>query len=256
MDGLSGNSVLRYLIATPQRRDDGLNLRAWFAFYVLYLAGICCMAHWGFAAYAAGAAWGKTVWLLAVYIFYFSVVCTYIPLPTLWLILLLASPAGGLTALDQFWRVIAVTACGSLATGISNTNEYYFISYLLRLGRIHRIRETKVYQWAREQFHYRPFLILVLFNILPMAVDPARWMAIISRYSRPRFFLAQWLGRFIRYIVFALCGAWFQVTLLQSLLVTVVVTLCSAVIMLVQRIRQRRVQDTVMPSGVASPVKG
>lgn len=241
---MSRHSVLRYLFATPQRRDDALNLRAWFAFYVVYLAVLCFMSNWGYLRYAdTQVPWAWAVWLLGLYMFYFSLACTYIPFPTVPAILFLASPVGGLTALGPVWRVVAVAGLGSLATAVSHTNEYHVLSYLLRLGKVHRIKETRVYLWAERYFKIWPFMLLVVFNVIPFPADPARWLAILSRYSRRRYFLSQWIGRFIRYAAMAAAAASLKFNVFQILLITVLLILLSLVGVLVQRTRQRPVQD-------------
>jgi membrane protein YqaA with SNARE-associated domain len=196
--------TVRYLIATPQRTDDGLHIRRWFIFFCLFLATTALLSHWGLSCYSdSGNQWCKMLWLLCLYVFYFAIACTYVPLPTVWFVLYLASPTDGLTMLPTAMRIFTVAGIGALATAISHLNEYHTLAYLLRLGKVHKIRETRVYRWAEGQFKTWPFMLQVALNIVPVPADPVRWLAIFSRYPLAKYFLAQWLGRFIRYGIMA-----------------------------------------------------
>lgn len=208
--------TVRYLIATPQRMDDGLHMRRWFAFFCLFLAAVALASNWGLSCYSdSGTPWGRTIWLLCLYVFYFAIACTYVPLPTVWFVLFLASPVDGLTMLPTPARIFAVAAIGALATAVSHVNEYHTLAYLLRLGKVHKIRETRVYHWAEGQFKIWPFMLQVTLNIVPVPADPIRWLAILSGYPLIKYFLAQWLGRFIRYGIMAGMAVWLGLNLKQ-----------------------------------------
>ncbi len=234
-------NILRFLFATPQRKEDRLQIRAWFVFYVLYMIAVCFISNWGFLhSVNPDMPWARTVWFLGLFVFYFSLACSYIPLPTAWLVLLLASPAGGLTILPPFWRIMAVAGLGALATGISHVNEYHFLVYLLRLGKIHLIKETRIYRWAEKQFQFWPFGLQVLFNIFPVPADPSRWLAALSGYPLTKFFFAQALGRFVRYGVLAVVAESLKLTLVQVIIVSAALIVLSFAAVTVQRFRQKR----------------
>ena len=207
--------LVEFIVATPAVKRDRLNMRAWFAAFCMYLAALAVVSLGAFDRYSdTGSDWGRAVWLFGLYLFYFSLACTFVPIPTSWFILFLASPVGGLP-LGALWRVMVVAALGALATGVSHVNEYHVISYLLRLGRIHRVKETRIYQWSERQFVISPFLLQVAFNVIPAPADPVRWLAAIYGYPLGRFFLAHSLGRFIRYSLMALAAEVLELTLWQ-----------------------------------------
>ncbi|NLE30569.1 MAG: hypothetical protein GX629_12965 [Phycisphaerae bacterium] len=207
---------MRYLIATPQRTDDGLHMRRWFAFFCLFLAAVTIGSHWGFSCYSTGGGeWGRTIWLICLYVFYFAIACTYVPLPTVWFVLFLASPNDGLTMLPTGMRIFMVAGVGAFGSAVSHLNEYHTLAYLLRLGKAHKIRETRVYRWSEKQFQTWPFMLQVVLNIVPVPADPVRWLAILSGYPLGKYFLAQWLGRFVRYGIMAGMSVWLGLNLKQ-----------------------------------------
>jgi membrane protein YqaA with SNARE-associated domain len=203
---------------------DRLNLRAWFALYCVYMTVVVLLSLWGCRSFTeSGTTWGEVVCWVGMYVFYFSLACTFVPLPTSWFVLFLASPQGPLD-LNPIFRVALVAAIGGAATGIAHLNEYHVISYLLQLGKIHRVRETRIYIWAENIFKTSPFMLQMWFNVVPVPADPVRWLAIIYRYPRVKFFLAHASGRTIRYGVLAVAAVIFalsarQIVIIQMLLV-------------------------------------
>ncbi len=243
---MRAREVIQYLFATPQRKDDKLNMRLWFVLYVLYMVVVTVVTQYAFVRYSdTYQPSAKTIWYLGLYMLYLSLACTYIPLNTGILVLLLASPDGGLTAISPFWRVMAVAGLGALATAISHLNEYHLITYLLRLGRAYKIKQTRIYLWAERHFSRWPFVLLVIFNVLPLPADPIRWLAIISQYSLTKYFLAQWVGRFIRYAILATVAKSLKLTFVQIIIICTALFVISGLIALVQRFRQRGVESNV-----------
>jgi membrane protein YqaA with SNARE-associated domain len=189
----------------PSREVRGL--RRWFLFYAVWLTGLCLLALWAQDQHAAGMAHAQKLWLAAVYLFYLSLCCTFFPLPTAWIVMLLASREASL--LDAVgWRVLAVTTLGALATGIANLTEYHIWTVALRYRQVNRVRETRLFRWAGRWFHTSPFAVLVGFSFIPLPVDVIRWLAVACRYSRWRFFWAYFLGRWVRYGLLALSTVW------------------------------------------------
>ncbi|UCG33391.1 MAG: hypothetical protein JSU68_01925 [Phycisphaerales bacterium] len=182
-------------------------LRRWFLFYAVWLTGLCLLALWAQDQYAAGMAAAQKLWLAAVYLFYLSLCCTFFPLPTAWIVMLLASREASL--LDSVgWRVLAVTTLGALATGIANLTEYHVWTVALRYRHVNRVRETRLFRWASRKFQVSPFAVLVGFSFVPIPVDVIRWLAVACCYSRWRFFWAYFLGRWVRYGLLALGTVW------------------------------------------------
>lgn len=231
---------LKFIFATPNTKRDRLNLRAWFALFCLYLTAVALISLWGFDRFSeTGSAQGRMVWWLGLYVFYLSLACTFVPLPTSWFVLFLASPLGPLgLALGPIERVLLVAAAGAFATAVAHVNEYHLICYLLRLGRAHRITETRIYKWAERIFTLSPFLLQVSFNMVPIPADPARWLAIIHGYPLTKFFLAHWLGRFIRYGLMALVAEVLELSVVQIVVIQVLLLIIVVLKILLQRMRQ------------------
>lgn len=184
-----------------------INLRAWFVVFLLWMGGLTLGAKWGLNVGAGGAPLGLATWLLCLYAFYLSLCCVFFPLPTSGAVLLMASDvAAAEVGIHGFgWaRLLVVATVGAFATGMANLNEYHLFTYLLRIRRLGAVRETRLYRAAARWFETNPFLVIFAFSFIPIPVDVIRWLAIIDRYPRVRFFLAYFLGRWIRYALWCL----------------------------------------------------
>jgi len=133
----------------------------------------------------------------------YLVCCTTVtPLPTGPVVAAMAvqevAVGGGLWS-----TTLLVAVVGAAGSTVANLSDYAIFTLLLRRPRIARIRETKTFGVASRWFAKSPFFILTLFTLLPIPVDVVRLLAITCRYSRVHFAAASFLGRFIRYGVFA-----------------------------------------------------
>ncbi|MHC4235909.1 MAG: hypothetical protein ACYSUQ_12390 [Planctomycetota bacterium] len=161
-----------------------------------------------------------------------------LPLPTPWIVMLLAS--NQMAVIEPVGlRVLVVAAACALASAIANLNEYYLITFLLRYPRIGRLRESTLYRWASRWFSASPFVAVALFGFLPLPVDVVRWLAIVHRYSRARYFAAYLVGRFPRYVIWALSAVWLNLNWRQILILQAVLVLAPA-LKLAHSIRQKR----------------
>lgn len=181
---------------------DLRQLRPWFAIYMGWLTVLFATALTMFARYESGQDGAKAVWLLSLLAFYVSLCNSLLPLPTTWIVLLLASPEAGLFE-SAGVRITTVALLSATATMMANLNEYHVFGYFFRdkLGR--RLRGTRMYQWAVRWFDVAPFQTLTFVAFVPIPVDVVRWLAILRRYPRPRFAAAYWLGRLPRYALLA-----------------------------------------------------
>jgi membrane protein YqaA with SNARE-associated domain len=184
-----------------------INLRAWFVVFLLWMGGLAAAALWGLSATAAESRVGLAVWLLSLYAFYLSLCCAFFPAPTTWIVLLVASDfiAEQLGVHEhRAARVVVVATVGAFATGMANLNEYHLITFLLQYRGIARVRNTRLYRKAAEWFEINPFLTLVAISLIPIPIDVVRWLAIVDRYPRDRYFGAYFIGRWVRYAIWAL----------------------------------------------------
>lgn len=212
------------LFKRPAITIDGINLRRWFIFYILFLIALAGIALLSFAVYAQQNSQDSTiaqrVWLLAIYLFYMSLCCTFFPAPTAWIVMLMASPilklipAGlvtphlHITQEHAEWASAAITitlvaTIGGIGTAIANLNEYHIWTFLLRFGKVNKIKETKLHHAATKWFTISPFALMTLISFMPIPVDVVRWLAISNRYPRVRFAAASFLGRALRYAILA-----------------------------------------------------
>jgi membrane protein YqaA with SNARE-associated domain len=253
--------ALNLLLHKGHQNHDGINLRRWFLFYLLFLVALTTLALLNLFHYdRTDSSLSLRIWLSALYLFYLSLCCTFFPAPTTWIILLMASPivalvephtlAGPLQLSESTASVLAalstifiVAALGALATAIANLNEYHIFTFLLRFGRVHKIRQTKFYRTAHRWFTVSPFAILALFGILPIPVDVVRWLAISSRYRRDHYAWANFLGRFVRYALLAAAATLLQIGWVGILVIQL--TLSALVVLRFLALRRTRsAQDT------------
>lgn len=237
-------------------RGDGLNLRMWFASFIVCLTALTLAALWGMSAMdGSSPALGWGVWVFAGYAFYLALCCTFFPAPTTWVVMFAASDmVAAQIGLEHYaWlRVAIVATIGAAATGLANLNEYHIFAYLLRKRRVAKFRETRFFRKASDWFHAGPFWILTLFSFLPIPVDVIRWLAITARYSRGRFFAASFLGRWFRYAIWALAAVGLELGTWQIVTVQVVLGALALLRVLIRVIGRRRGGDGETPHVVAT----
>jgi membrane protein YqaA with SNARE-associated domain len=139
---------------------------------------------------------------LLVFGIYISLCCTFLPMPT--------GPVVALVALQQSavgpdlaTTTLLVAAVGGAASTVANLNDYYLFTLLLRHRRLAEVRHTRLYDRAIRWFRRGPFLLLVVFNLLPIPIDVIRMLAVTYRYPRVPFAAANFIGRFLRYAIIA-----------------------------------------------------
>jgi membrane protein YqaA with SNARE-associated domain len=192
--------------AAPSRDPVVPGTRVWFAFFVLWMAAWAGLAWWALHRSELGAdGLALRIWLFALLCFYLSLCNSFLPLPTAWAVLLAAGPDYALVQ-TGWLRVLLAAGMLGLVTTVANLNEYHLLAYLLRFGLGRRVRQSSMYSWAVRWFDRSPFQILVLIAFVPIPVDVVRWLAILRRYSRPRFALAYFTGRGARYVLLAACS--------------------------------------------------
>jgi membrane protein YqaA with SNARE-associated domain len=189
-----------------------VTLRVWFAFYLVVLlsAGIA-LAIWmqyervslgGWEAFKESVKVASPAVKLLVFGIYMMLSCTFLPLNTSWITAAVAMEQYAVTG--ELWTtVLAVSIVGATASTMANLNDYHVFTLLLRHHRIARVRHLRMYKSAVGWFERAPFLLLFIFNLLPIPVDVARMLAATHRYSRWPFAAANFLGRLIRYGIIA-----------------------------------------------------
>ncbi len=129
---------------------------------------------------------------------YLCVCSTLLPLPTSWIVSAVAIPAYAVGP-DVWTTTALLTVVGATASVIANLNDYHLFTGLLRHRGLAKIRHTPFYDASARWFAKDPFLILVIFNFIPIPVDVIRLLAVTYRYPRWRFVIANFIGRATRY---------------------------------------------------------
>jgi membrane protein YqaA with SNARE-associated domain len=223
--------------AGPER----ISLRKWFLTYVGWMVLLTGVALVALRAYETGDPNARSIWLVALGVFYLSLCCLFFPAPTVWIVMLLASNEMAVIGPVPL-RVAVVAAVCSVATGMANLNEYHIITFLLRYGWVARVRDTRVYRWAARWFGASPFLVVAVFGFLPLPVDVVRWLAILYRYPRLRYFAAYVVGRFPRYLIWSLSAVWLDLSWWQILAVQVVLVAAAGLSVAHSIVRKRRAE--------------
>ena len=223
----SSTKTFKASILQPHLPDD-VSVRRWFAFYGLFFAALACplavlvvQAGWSWSDWASSPAetFAKTsvgIKLLG-FALYLSLCCTFLPLPTGWIVAGVATREAALagSASESILVVAALTTLtvavvGAAGSTVANLNDYHLFTWILRHHRIAAVRKTRSYQAAARWFSGSPFFLLVLFNFIPIPVDLIRMLATSHRYPRVPFAAANFLGRFVRYGVIALVTYWWD----------------------------------------------
>jgi membrane protein YqaA with SNARE-associated domain len=183
------------------------SLRAWFIVYLLWLGMLTLGAQAGLYARQHAMPIGMPVWWICLGTFYVSLANNLVPLPTMWMVMLLASNVAGLPGPVPV-RIAYVAGFTALATAMANLNEYHVFRWALGSKVAGRVKQTRLVQWAIRWFGVSPFGILTLASFVPIPIDAVRWIAIAAGYNRVRFFWANVIGRWVRYAVLAGATIW------------------------------------------------
>ena len=244
------------VLFVPPGGDDGLKLRLWFIGFVAWVVALAVLARFGFISYEAGSRVGMAVWLLALYTFYLSLCCTFFPLPTTWIVMLMASNyVAGELGVGQFLlgRMVVVASMGALGTAMANLNEYHIFTFLLRHGPVAGVRKTRLYEVAARWFGLRPFWVIMVISFIPIPVDIVRWLAITYRYPRLPYFVAYYLGRWVRYAGLAAVTIWGQLNIVHIIIVQSAIAAIALAKIVQQLVRQHRAEAA--QTGPAEPAR-
>jgi membrane protein YqaA with SNARE-associated domain len=165
--------------------------RAWLAGFAAFLA-----VNAGLLAWARAAPRALELEVLAALLLYTSLACTFLPLPTAWIVLWAGRELGP--------APVAVVA--TLGTCIANLHDWHIVRGLCGVGHVRRARETRLYARAVAWFRRAPFLALSMASFLPLPIDAVRLLAASEAYPRWRYVLATFAGRLPRYGALAFLG--------------------------------------------------
>ena len=106
---------------------------------------------------------------------------------------------------------LLVAAVGTLGSAVSSVVIYYLMTRLSKKDRVRRIENSRLVTSWKALARKSPFLSLVVFNTIPLPIDPSRFFAIFNRYRIYRYVMAISLGRFVRYFLLAELGEAFRI---------------------------------------------
>ncbi len=206
-------------ILEPHLPDD-ITVRHWLAAYIVMLAAAAVPMVMLIAADGLG--WenwrhapqktfteASAIIKLLGFAIYMSFCCTVLPMPTSWIVAAVATRDAAVG--DGVWDTVALVAVvGAFASTVANLNDYHLFTWILRHKKIAKVRNTKTYQKAAAWFSRSPFLLLVVFNLIPIPIDIVRMLAITYRYPRVPFAAANFIGRLIRYAILAFVIYWWN----------------------------------------------
>ena len=144
----------------------------------------------------------EPVYKLLAFGLYMSLCSTFLPMPTSWIVAAVALPAHAVGA-DIWTTILLTTVVGSAASVVANLNDYHIFTLMLRHRHIGKLRHTRTYRVAARWFGKGPFLLLIIFNFIPIPIDVVRLLATSYRYPRLLFVASNFIGRVLRYAVIA-----------------------------------------------------
>jgi len=113
--------------------------------------------------------------------------------------------------LGKSYSPLLVAAVGMSGSAVASVIIYYLVTKLSKRERMSRIESNRLVKNWKALARKSPFLSLVMFNTIPLPMDPSRFLAIFNRYSVIRYVMAISLGRFVRYFLLATLGEVFRI---------------------------------------------
>ena len=135
--------------------------------------------------------------------------------------------------LGKSYSPFLVAAVGTAGSAIASVIIYYLLTGLAKRERMRRIKDNRFVRSWQALTRKSPFLSLALFNFIPLPIEPARFSAILNRYSIARYVTAISLGRFARYFLLAALGEAFRIP--NSVLLVLTAALIAAPLMIKRR---------------------
>ena len=191
-----------------------------FKLIIVRIIGLITMLIVGYL-YLKGSRYSK----LAGYFVYMSLACSIIPLPTPPYVI-------GMGKIFDSWIIALLGASGNCVAAFF---EYYFITWLFTRTELQQKIETnKYFQRLAYIFNRAAFACILFTSFSPIPFDPFHFAAILTRYFLPKFLLAIFIGKYLRYYLLALLGDSYQIPnqyLIIMLIALVVVPVIAAFIL-------------------------
>ena len=239
-------TISAHLATSEAAPLSSASLRTWFIAYLLWLGTLTIGALVAFSASRHGQPGALPIWAICLGTFYISLANSFVPLPTMWMIMFLASSFVGLPGAVPV-RIAYVAGITAVATAMANLNEYHVLRWAFGHRAAERVKQTRLVQWAIRWFRVSPFGILALASFVPIPIDAVRWIAIADGYNRWRFFWANVAGRWVRYAVLAGATIWLNAGVKTIMGVQAGILLLAAVPVVIRAFRRPRATGSGAP---------
>jgi len=177
---------------------------------------------------------------LAGYLLYMSIACSIIPLP---------SPPY-VIGMGKIFDPAIIALVGAFGNSVAAFFEYNFITWLFSKTELQQKIETNKYFQRFSNFFKRAAFSCILFTgFAPVPFDPFRFAAILTRYFLPKYLLAMFIGKYLRYYLLAWLGDSFQISnqyLFIMLIILLLVPIISTFILKRLRAREYESEQSVV----------
>jgi len=106
----------------------------------------------------------------------------------------------------KFYSPLIVASISVIGTVITEAINYSFFNYVIDIGPIKKVRETKSAKKVMRLFGKAPFFALFLAGLLPIPFYPFRILVVLARYPVLPYLLAVLLSKFPRFMVLSFVG--------------------------------------------------
>jgi membrane protein YqaA with SNARE-associated domain len=134
----------------------------------------------------------------------------------------------GVLYFAKYYDPVWIAAAATFGSIVMSFADYAMIESMLRRSRLARqTRDSRLLQWGVRWMKRWPFIVVVVFSLVPLPISLVRVLAPVSGYPIGRYIAAQIVGRFPRFLVLAMIGRAIQIPgwLLAGLTVALVIAL-------------------------------
>lgn len=153
------------------------------------------------------------------YFTYVSICSNVIPLPS--------TPA--ILWMGREYNPLLVAFLGAVGTSVANMIDYEVLGTVVRSRFLKKLRDSRHYQASVNAFNKVGFPLLTLVNFGYFSFDLVRLIAIAAGYTRWKYIVSTFVGRFARYLILAYVGEFFRIPIWAIVLITLALMLPAAI---------------------------
>jgi len=134
----------------------------------------------------------------------------------------------GVLYFAKYYEPAWIAAAATLGSIVMSFADYAMVDSMLRHSQLaRRTRDSRLLQWGVRWMKRWPFLVVVVFSLVPLPVTVVRVLAPVAGYPIGRYIAAQIVGRFPRFLILAMIGHAIQIPtwLLVALTLVLIVAL-------------------------------